>query len=845
MTPERWRVVRELFTAAAERDASSRASFLATACRDDSDLHAEVTSLLEASDGAGHFLESGVAERSAPVRIGPYHVVSEIGHGGMGTVYLAARDDEEYEKRVAIKLVRPGLYGDVVLHRFRSERQILARLEHPNIARLLEGGTTEDGLPYLVMEYVEGRHLLEDCDARRLSIAKRLELFRQVCSAVQYAHRHLVVHRDIKPSNLLVTPEGVPKLLDFGVAKLLDAEGPPGDDGATVTSFRLLTPDYASPEQLLGQPITTASDVFSLGLVLYELLTGHRARRPSAESGGEAVRAPERPGAVVFRMTGTGTPEVVAAARGLTTPELSRRLEGDLDNIVLMALRRDPARRYSSPEQLSDDLRRYLEGLPVSARGDAFRYRAGKFLARHKAAVLASAAVAAALVVGFGAAVWQARVARAERELAQQRFEDVRHLAHTVMYELHDGIEPLPGSTPVRGLLVRTALKYLNGLAADATNDPSLLRELGDAYKRIGEVQGGTNQGNLGDTGGALRTYRTALFVRERLAGLTASADDRARLAESLMDLTRALLRSSNVRAARAYIGRCVAICEELLAKEPGVIRRTEDLAKACHTLGDVLSEEGDLPAAIEVFTREAALQESALARAPDARHRRNAAIAHFKLGSILAVAGKPASALSHLERAVATAEELLHAEPGNAGHQRLLTFTLDAAADSLYALGQTAPAFEMFARALSLRETMIAADPANANLRMHLGILYGRYGSLLARSGRREEGLAMGRKAIPVLERVAAEDPRNVNASYETANALRRLGESTEPAFETRADGATGRKSWADASAIYRKSLGALEDLSARGLLLGLHAREPVEVSAALARCEKALAQR
>jgi serine/threonine protein kinase/tetratricopeptide (TPR) repeat protein len=367
-------------------------------------------------------------------RIGPYKVLREIGRGGMGTVYLAARADDQYQKRVAIKVVR-GLDSAEVVRHFRRERQILAGLDHPNIARLLDGGTTEDGLPYFAMQFVEGIPIDRFCDEHKLSVRERLELFQGVCAAVQHAHRNLVVHRDIKPGNILVTTEGLPMLMDFGIAKLLNPEI--AGEVPTATGLAM-TPDYASPEQARGGPITTATDVYSLGVVLYELLTGHRPYRLRSREPLEVLKAvceeePERPSTAVGRTEertlpdGTAratTAESVSRTREGTPDRLRRRLRGDLDNIVLMALRKEPQRRYGSVEAVSEDLRRYLEGLPVKAHRATAWYRASKFVRRHAFGVAAGVAVLI-LVVGFGVsmAVLSARVTaerdRAEREAAR------------------------------------------------------------------------------------------------------------------------------------------------------------------------------------------------------------------------------------------------------------------------------------------------------------------------------------------------------------------------------------------------------------------------------------------
>jgi serine/threonine-protein kinase len=444
MQTDRAQQVVELVGSALDREPQEWAAFLDSACAGDSALRAEVESLLQCREQAHDFIEAPVfpfavellEDESEPLegnRVGPYKIIRIIGRGGMGDVYLASRADDQYRKEVAIKLVKRGFDTDDIRRRFRHERQILATLDHPNIARLIDGGTTETGLPYFVMDYVDGITLNRYCDEHKLNITERLKLFRTVCSAVHYAHQHLVIHRDIKPDNILVTAEGAPKLLDFGIAKLLDSDLSQ-TAGHTVTELKVMTPEYASPEQVKGEQVTTATDTYSLGVLLYELLTGHRPYRfkslkPTEIERAICAREPERPSTIVGRVeeltdergatTGQITPEAVSATRGEQPEGLRRRLKGDLDSIVLMAMRKEPERRYSSVEQFSEDIRRHLEGLPVIARRDTFDYRAKKFIRRHKVGVGATLVIVLALVAGIIAIARETRLAREERDKEQ------------------------------------------------------------------------------------------------------------------------------------------------------------------------------------------------------------------------------------------------------------------------------------------------------------------------------------------------------------------------------------------------------------------------------------------
>jgi serine/threonine-protein kinase len=421
MNPERWQRIEEIFGALVDLPADERESHLTRVCAGDEDLRLEVLSLL-ARDTSEEFIRNSIADVALSLasitakpkddltgeRIGPYRVTRLIGRGGMGAVYEAVRDDEQFRQQVAIKIIKRGMDMDFARDRFLRERQILASLDHPHIARLFDGGAAPDGLPYFVMEFVAGEPITDYCRRHRLSVNERLRLFRKVCSAVQHAHGKLVIHRDLKPSNILVTEDGTPKLLDFGIAKLLVSD--PGQAHTrTEAGVRLMTPEYASPEQVRGQAVATTTDVFSLGVVLYELLTDRRPHEFKTCSPAEIERTfcdteIEEPSKVAGRMTGPLT-------------RLSRALAGDLDNIVLTAMRKEPERRYQSVEQFSEDIRRYLTGLPIMARKDTFSYRSVKFVRRHKAGV---AILALLLLLAVAMTVQTVRIAR-ERDRANQK----------------------------------------------------------------------------------------------------------------------------------------------------------------------------------------------------------------------------------------------------------------------------------------------------------------------------------------------------------------------------------------------------------------------------------------
>jgi eukaryotic-like serine/threonine-protein kinase len=740
VTNDRFQRCEEVFHSARLLAGPARESFLAEACVGDPPLRREVERLLAAHDRAGAFIDTPAVPRTAwseadaswpSPRVGPYRIVREIGRGGMGAVYLAERADGQYQQRVALKLIKRGMDTEQVLARFRAERQILASLDHPNIARLLEGGSTEQGVPFFAMEYIEGEPI--DAYARRLglSVEDRLRLFLQVCGAVAYAHQHLVVHRDIKPLNILVTPEGMPKLLDFGIAKVLQEEA---EETSTVTGMRLLTPEYGSPEQVEGRHATTVSDVYSLGVVLYELLTGrlpYRFRSRTPIDVVEVVRTtePERPSAA-------GDNE-----------KLRRRLRGDLDTILLMALRKEPARRYPSVEQLASDVRRHLEGLPVRARPDTFGYRAGKFVRRNRVPVAAGVMVALALIAGTVATAYQAQQARAAQARAERRFADVRKLAHTVLFDYHDAIKDLRGARPVRERLVHDALGYLDGLARESQDDPSLQRELAAAYRRVGDLQ------LTGDTEGAERSYARALAISEAVMRSDSTAQSRRDLASAELALGGVVWERGDLVGGLAYARRARALLEPLVAAAPNDVDLRIQLSSATDRLGQISLEAGEIARALEYHRADLRQLETA----PEADLRRPAvrqaiSVAYGHLADAQSEAADLAGALSSHRRSLALRLGLAREFPDNATYA-------DNVATARYYIATVLGNLGRWEEALAMHREALARDPGSAFIC--------RIGEALSHLGRHQEALGYYREALR---------RHHTQLRADTANLLRRL---------------------------------------------------------------------
>jgi tRNA A-37 threonylcarbamoyl transferase component Bud32/tetratricopeptide (TPR) repeat protein len=763
---ERWRRVQEIFHAAADLPPREQQAWLDDACEGDGDLRAEVEAMLRADAAAGS-LTAGVRQAAAQVaddmpptlagevraaavvdadsawigrRVGAWRITGVLGRGGMGAVYEVQRDDGAFTQRAALKLIRADVDDEGRRRRFVEERQILARLAHPNIARLLDGGETPEGAPFLVMEAVDGKPITEACDAAAMPVAARLRLFVDVCRAVHFAHTQLIVHRDLKPSNVMVTADGIPKLLDFGIAKLIDPEAAAG---LTLLGDVALTPHYASPEQVRAEPVSTATDVYSLGAILFELLTGRRAHHFDSYTLPEMVRV-------------ICDEEPVAPSAAVTAAK-ARRLRGDLDNIVLMALRKDPARRYASVQQLAEDLERHLDGRPVAARADSWGYRTAKFVRRNRLAVAAGTLVAASLVAGIVGTLWQAR--RAER-----RFQEVRKLANTFLFDFHDEIRDLPGSTAAREMVVSTALEYLDNLAADARDDQALQLELGAAYEKVGDVLGNPMGPNLGRTDDALAAYTRSLELRTAASGraVDSAAEGRAVL-QSHLKMADALLGGGKTAEARAHVDQGWALMERW-----GTPR---DRIDALMRRGEVASRDGDLAAAEAVYREAVALAQAEAKARPGTATSTLLTWCAGRLGFVYKHQNRQEETLSTLALALAAVRQLRDAEPTRTAHARQVASLHNDRGDTLrspFARAGMHPQQSLVEYEASLAEAEWIAGLDSRDFAARLGVLRAR--AQIADTWREIDparSLPMFAALIPDVERAVADDPASFPAAW------------------------------------------------------------------------------
>ncbi len=721
-----WTRVREIVEAALAAEGAARARLVADRCGDDAELRAAVESLLAHDELPDPCLDTPpgtpglLAAAQAPpalepgTRLGAWVVRDVLASGGMGTVYRGARADDSFDKTVAIKLIKPGMDSTEVLARFANERRVLAELESPGIARLLDAGTSSDGRPFFVMEYVDGQPIDAWVRDRKLDVRARVELVVAVCDAVHAAHQRLVVHRDLKPDNILVTSAGAPKLLDFGIAKVLEPD--PHGDTPTIGPSRVMTPEYASPEQVRGERITTASDVYSLGVVLYELL------------------ADQRP----FDLTGCTRAEVerIVCEREPAAPGSG----ADLDTIVQKAMHKERERRYGSAAQLAEDLRRHLDGVPVLARPDTWSYRFSRLVRRNRALATAVGLAFVALTVGLVVSLTERNRAVVASELAERRFGDVHALARTFLFELDELLADLDGSTPAREFVVRTGLRYLDGLAREVENDLELRRDVVLGYVKIGDVQGGALASNLGRHEDARASYRRGLALAETLP--RADAKDRGLLALCLHRLGAIEEQTGSMTAASSFYERALGLGDFESAR-----LSSPELTQALLAVQDSLVSHslraGDHAAALRHAEAMAAMVDRLPPTVSDRLQQRLRARASTLLGGALAWSGRAAEAIPRLQSAVAVARALVAANPKDVAARGELAQCLFRLAKFMPRGADQAARLAIADEAVAISRRLYEADSDNAHMIRDLAVALDLASRLRATGGANAPSLA------------------------------------------------------------------------------------------------------
>ena len=788
MTPDRFREIRRLFDNLIDLDPRERTQALTEISRSDPPSAAELRRLLAEHARSTGLLDGPALETlSKPARplreLGPYSIQREIGSGGMGVVYEAIRVDGTFQKRVAIKVLRRDLHPEVFLSRFDRERRILARLEHPHIASIFDAGQTPDGDPYFVMEYVDGMAITSYAETHGLKISQRLGLFLQVCDAVQCAHRNLTVHRDLKPGNILVTPAGAVKLLDFGVAKLIETEESGGE--APLTEALLLTPAYSSPEQIRHEPVSTSSDIFQLGILLYELLTGTHPFQGRTGLPHEVMRAiceddPRPPSSLAVKDT--------------------RQIRGDLDAIVFTALRKKPSWRYASADQLADDIGRYRQGWPVAAKGNRLGYRLRKFVRRQWLPLASTAAVMLLLIAGILSTTRQAHLAdvarrQAERERteadaqrhlaeearrfansqqqvaeartrdaenqrqqAQERYREVRALASSLLFDVYDGVRDLAGSATARRLMVAKAQHQLELLNTDAGQDIGLQRDLAASYERLGELRVDPRKPDKTDAASAVQAYNEGVTLRQRIARRPdAQPRDRRDLALSLAKLGDGRFFAGDVQQSLAAYQSARTLAESLPREDSSMTRA---LGTVKERLCIILLASGNNAAALE-SCRDAIATLSPLAQTlpDDVEVQRLLATTHGSYGNALRLSGKPQEAAVQARAGLEALRKLQSLAPSNAEYRRLSSSAEVILASSLAAAGDLAASFEAFGRSIRAMEVAVEIDPADLGSPVRLAGALMAFSHRLAQGGDQARAHDASQEALRLLQ-ITAEKP-------------------------------------------------------------------------------------
>lgn len=770
---ERWQQVKQILNEAVELPLARRTAFVAEASQGDEELRLEVESLLESFHEAEEFLE----EAPMPLRpredslvgrlVDEYKVERLIASGGMGSVYLASKELDGFPMRVALKVIRFSGNPHYAARRFRMERQILARLNHENILRLLDGGVTPDGMPYLVTEFLEGKNLEEWLAEKNPSVLTRLELFQKICDGVAYAHRNLIVHGDLKPNNIVITKDGVPKLLDFGIARLLQEQNTDSEAiAATLTMSPALTPWWASPEQLRGEPLGIESDCYALGRILFFLLAGK----------------------VPFDLKGLTTQQILERLKREAPPKPSvvggdASLEGDLDNIARKALEFERDHRYRTVDALLDDIQRYVEMRPVSARPITVSYRFQKFIRRNKALAAIITLASISLSVAVGVAFYQANQARRNYEESRQRFEQLRHLANSLVFDADNALAALQGTTPVRARLVKSALGYLDELSRQNNSDPQLKEELASAYEKIGDIQGRPGTTNLGQVQEALSSYRKSEAIREAIRKQTKrplefqEASDR--LATTYARLSAALRATGDTEGALSYERKALGIRQALFEGDPGNVSRKRALASSLTTLSNSLSQLGDWDGVLEARREGLKMYEELSAMHPeDVSDQKGYSLALARMASIEMHQDHLELAYGYYRRGFEIEMALYQKDPGNVPNQLSIGQAYSNLGVIEHRMGKYQEALGHFQRGRELYEAVVRADEREVRSRSLLETNRINTSKTLLALKQPADAYKLASRALEERKALAAMNPLNAGAQGEVAEAHAALGQ-------------------------------------------------------------------
>lgn len=823
--------IKEIFADVAELPLERRDEILREKCGDDSALLNEVKSLLDAHDTAENLIEKNAFSFDSFTnsngksydgkQFGNYKILREIGHGGMGAVFLAERNDGEFHQKVALKIVRQTVLDNETERHFRREREILASLNHPNIAHLHDGGVSASGEAFLAMEYVEGENLLEFAESNKLSIEEKLKLFLKICAAVSYAHRNLTIHRDLKPSNILVNKDGEPKLLDFGLAKISE----PTDLGfgnsdfgltknqnensksiiqnlkfqieLTQTIFCAFTPAYASPEQILGRKVTTASDIYSLGVVFYELLAGDKPFHFEDKSLEEIINTitnsqPLLPSAISnskFQISDKTNPR-----SKIQNP----KLRGDLDNIALKAIQKEPERRYQSVAEFANDIEKYLNGLPILARPNTFSYRSSKFFRRNKIAVSATAIVILTILTRLFFTLWQANETRKERDRAEKRFNEVRKLSNSILSDITPKIEHLQGSTEARQLLVKNALEYLDSLAVESQKDADLQSELASAYEKIGDLQGNPQKPNLNDYYGAIESYRKAQTIRQNLPP---TLENQKLSAQNYRQLSNSEFAVYNIKDSLESSEHALNIYQNLLAKNSQSFDLNIEYIDTEIENAAIFSSNNQYGTAIPLFQK--SLKNLAKLDQNNQETQRLTAKTLGSLANAHSWDDRQTEAETEIEQARKLIDELGKKYPNDPIVQTT-AFQIYGYAASIYESVKNDISLGYALKYLQIAANAVENDPADLKAKSNLARAYSRIGISYVNVKQIPKAIENLQKAEKIITQLAEQDPKNLLFKRDLAKLYVRFG-----------DAQTLKKNYSEAAASYQKSAELFESVA------------------------------
>lgn len=805
-TQEHHNKLSDIFVAALEQETTARNDFLLKATEGDTRLLAEVEEMLTANACSDLFLDNPIINNIKSVlsnlvvddslgkmpigqQIGKYTITKEIGQGGMGVVYQATRNDIPDSKPIAIKLLRQGMNRDMAL-RFHTEYRIMANLEHPNIARLLDVGTVDNGLPYFVMELVEGCTIDAYCKDKQISLEERLKLFIKVCAAVQYAHLNLVVHRDLKPNNILVTADGNVKLLDFGIAKIIKSNNLYDDIKLTQTGLALMTPAYASPEQVRGGKITVSVDVYALGILLYKLLTNHLPYEFNAHTPAEIERViceqdPNKASTIIRRVKTKNTFEEKDNKR------LAKKLAGDLDNILLMAIRKEPERRYSSVEQFAQDIEKYLKGFPTIAHRDSLYYRANKFILRNMFSLTMTILILSLVLIG----IWQAIQAeqertrvQAQRQLIEARSKDVRDLTNVLLFKYNDGLEKLAGATKLRDEMITEALKYLDRLNQTSEQDSELQYELALAYQKVGDLQGRPNRISKGNLAAALENYKKSEDILKKLLPSNPTDVKAETVLATTIERAGDILRSmGNMQEAIEHYEKTRTVREKMLRINSNDQENYYLLANCYYKLGIAWQFKGNFTSAFQFYCKTLDIRKRLMVEEPsNTKFRLGLATMYSALiGTIsdscdlLIENSSNQELMQKLSQKrlfynklnVEIAEYLSSSQPDDPFLQNELASTYNQTARFLLTEDQTEQALSYVQKGLKILQTLAEIDPNNVDFKIRLAIGYVSMAQVQLKLGNSAQAITFCQKAIAIFRGLIEKENKDVTLHYHLGN--------------------------------------------------------------------------